>query len=123
VDSRNVLLVCSGICQEVENCLQQAGCHVTRVNRGSAAVIQARHETLDAAVLISTESEMDLAEIALNLRDINPSIAIIFVSSHHTRSEDADPTDAIAHAIPRATVLRKGELGNYLDSPEWKGCA
>jgi DNA-binding response OmpR family regulator len=104
----------------VETCLEEAGCHITKVNRGAAAVNQARHETLDAAVLISTGPEMDLAEIALNLRDINPSIAIIFISGHHSRDEEADPTDAIAHAIPRAKVLAKGELGHYLDSPEWK---
>jgi len=120
VESIKVLLVCSEICKEVENCLHEAGCHVSKVDRGAAAVNQARHEKLDAAVLISTGPEMDLAETALNLRDINPSIAIIFIAGRQSRDREAAPTDAIAHAIPRAKVLAKGELGDYLDSPEWK---
>jgi len=119
VESRNVLLVCNGMCNDVENCLRQAGCQVTKVDRGAAAVNQVRHETLDTAVLISTGPEMDLAETALNLRDINPSIAIIFIADRQGRSEDEGPTDAIAHAIPKAIVLTAVELGHYLDSPHW----
>jgi PleD family two-component response regulator len=102
VEPRKVLLVCSVICKEVENRLQRAGCHVTKVDHGAAAVNRARHETLDAAVLISTGPDMDLAETALNLRD-----------------DETDPTDAVAHAIPRAKVLTTGELEEYLDSLEW----
>ena len=119
MEPRKVLLVCSGICKEVENCLQQAGCRVTKVDQGRAAVNRARHEMLDTAVLISTGPDMDLAETALNLRDINPSIAIIFVADRQGGDQEADPTDAIAHAIPKAKVLTTIELGPYLDSPEW----
>ena len=111
-------MVCNEICNEVENCLQQAGCHVTKVDQGDMAVKRARHEILDAAVLISTGPEMDLAETALNLRDINPSIVIIFIAGRSS-NEGADPTDTIAHAIPRAKVLTTNELGQYLVSPEW----
>jgi DNA-binding NarL/FixJ family response regulator len=118
VEPRKVLLVCSVICKEVENRLQRAGCHVTKVDHGAAAVNRARHETLDAAVLISTGPDMDLAETALNLRDINPSIAIIFVAGRQG-DDETDPTDAVAHAIPRAKVLTTGELVEYLDSLEW----
>ena len=119
VESRKVLLVCSGICNEVENCLQQAGCQVTKVDQSAAAVNRARHEALDAAVLVSTGPEMDVAETALNLRDVNPSIAIIFVAGRQGCDEEAGLTDAIAHAIPKAKVLTTIELGHYFESPEW----
>ncbi len=92
---------------------------MTKVDQGSAAMNRARHEALDAAILISTGPEMDLAETALNLRDINPSMTIIFVADLQAENQEADQTDAIAHAIPKATVLTAGELGLYLDSPEW----
>jgi DNA-binding response OmpR family regulator len=118
VDSRKVLLVCSEVCKEVENCLLQAGCHVTKVDHGDMAVKRARHEMLAAAVLISTGPEMDLVETALNLRDINPSIVIIFIADRCSH-ERADPMDAIAHAIPRAKVLTTIELGQYFVTPDW----
>lgn len=119
MEPRRVLLVCNQICKEVENYLHHAGCQVTRVSRGTAAVDRARHETLDAAVLISTGPEMDLAETALNLRDIKPSIAIVIIADRQSAVEEADQTGAIAHAVPRIRVLTVDELGHYLDSPEW----
>ena len=91
---------------------------MSKVDQGDIAVKQARHEILDAAVLISTGPDMDLVETALNLRDINPSIVIIFIADRRSH-ERADPMDAIAHAIPRAKVLTAMELGQYLDSAEW----
>lgn len=92
---------------------------MTRVDQSAAAVNRARHESLDAAVLISTGPEMDLAETALNLRDVNPSIAIIFVADRQGCDEEAGLTDAIVHAIPKARVLTTIELGPYFESPEW----
>jgi len=79
------------------------------VDHGAAAVERAKHESLGAAVLISTGSEMNLAETALNLRDIHPSIEIIIVADRKPIEE----IDAVLRAISKTKTLTQSELNSY----------
>jgi DNA-binding NarL/FixJ family response regulator len=121
VDSRKVLLVCSPQCGQVEDQLLRAGYYVTKVDEGTAAIERAKHQPLNAAVLISTGKEMDLAETVLNLRDVNPDVEIIIVAGAHHSEERAGQTAAIVRALPDTTVVTPGELDRHLASLPWKG--
>jgi hypothetical protein len=111
---KRVLLVCATDCPDAEECLTRARCFVVKVDKGTRAVDCARRENLDAAVLISTGKEMDLAETALNLADVNPSLEIIIVVASKRAEEQAVSANAVAHAIPKAKVLTDTELSGYL---------
>ena len=111
---KKILLVCSPDCNRVEQHLVHAGYGVTKVGEGTAAIERAKHELLNAAVLISTGKEMDLAETIFNLRDVNPSIEIIIIANPDSAEEKAAETAAIVQALPETTVLKASELDSYL---------
>jgi hypothetical protein len=111
---KRVLLVCAAGCPEVEECLARARCFVIKVDNGTTAVDRARRENLDATILISTGKEMDLAETALNLADVKPSLDIIIIMAPKPAEEEAVSADVVAHAIPKAKVLTDSELSGYL---------
>ncbi|OGQ78883.1 MAG: hypothetical protein A3F90_09295 [Deltaproteobacteria bacterium RIFCSPLOWO2_12_FULL_60_19] len=113
---QKVMLVCSEDCNEVEKCLQVAGCSVTQVKSGGAAVAQADREYFDAAVLVSTGSNMDLAETVFNLRDINRSMRIIILASRDDIARGAVVIKAVAEAMPKTRWLTVAELENYVRS-------
>ena len=110
---KRVLLVGQVGCSELEERLVRAGYFVTSAGNGSAAIFRARHKNLDAAILVSTGAEMDVAETALNLRDVNSALDIIIVVSKRDE-EESFPADVIAYAIPKTKVLTDDELSDYL---------
>jgi hypothetical protein len=122
-EPKKVLLVCSRGCAYVEEHLLHAGYRVTKVGEGAAAIERAKHELLNAAVLISTGKKMDLTETVLNLKDVNPGIEIIIIADSRRAEEKAAQTAAIVKALPETTVLKVNELDRYLASPSEKGKA
>jgi hypothetical protein len=118
---KRVLLVCSRRCDRVENDLRHAGYRVIKVADGAVAIERAKHERLNAAVLISTGTQMDLAETALNLKDINSTVEIIIVVGSDIAGEKAAQTAAIIRALPETSVVTIGEFDRYLASLESKG--
>ena len=90
-DPKNILLVCSPLCTRVEGLLVQAGCHVTKVAQAITALERIKHDVIDDVILISTGSEMDVTETALNLRDVNPSVEIIILIADRQTIEDTTP--------------------------------
>ncbi len=120
-DPKNILLVCSPLCTRVEGLLVQAGCHVTKVAQAITALERIKHDVIDDVILISTGSEMDVTETALNLRDVNPSVEIIILIADRQTIEDTTPeTTTINFAIPKTKVLTATQLDQYLKSTEWK---
>lgn len=115
-ESKRILLVCSRGCTRVEQYLVEAGYCLTKVDEGKAAIARAKHEPLNAAVLVSTGMEMDLAETVLNLKDVNPGVPIIIVAGSSIAEEKVVQTAAIVRALPETTVVTAGELAHYLTS-------
>lgn len=111
---KKALLVCSSGCSRVREHLLRAGYSVTGVDQGTAALERARHEILSAAVLVSTGTEMDLAETVFNLKDIDPGIKIIIIADSENPEEKTAQTNAIIRACPGTPVLRVNELERYL---------
>ena len=118
---KKVLLVCSRGCAGVEENLRHAGYRVIKVADGAVAIERAKHERLTAAVLISTGTQMDLAETALNLKDINSTVEIIILVGSDTAGEKAAQTAAIVRALPETSVVTIGEFDRYLASVASKG--
>jgi DNA-binding response OmpR family regulator len=108
------LLVCSERCEEVERCLETAGCSVTRAIDGEIAVSSVRREMFDAAVLVSTGQEMDLAETVLNLRDLRKSMPILIVTGVDDGGQNAVARAVVEESVPNTKVLSLEELRNFL---------
>jgi hypothetical protein len=115
-EPKKILLVGSDACTDVEEQFVRADCHVVKTNGGAAAVACAKHNSFRAAVLMSTGREMDLAETALNLRDIQPALEIIILVDRTPEKEMAAQADAVLRAIPKSRMLTKPELNSYLAS-------
>jgi hypothetical protein len=112
--SQKVLLVGSRACAHVEELLVRAGWCVVNVDEGATAVERVKHESLRAAVLISTGRGMDLAETALTLRDIDPSLEIIILADRKPIEKDT-----VFRAIPKTKIVTQSELNSYLASSKW----
>jgi DNA-binding response OmpR family regulator len=113
---KKVLLVCARECTRIEDRLLHAGCLVTKVAHGTAAVEGVKHGAVNAVVLISTGSEMDLTETALNLRDVDASVEIIILADRDTTERRKHEANTIAHVIPKTRVLTMSQLDDYLKS-------
>jgi len=111
--SKSILLVCCGRSDQVETRLRAAGCAVTRVADGRAAVSSTKRYAFDAAVLISTGSEMDVTETALNLRDVSPLMPILIANETVSGRKRLSMT-RLAEVIPKTIALPIKELTNYL---------
>jgi len=112
--TQKILLVGSKASEPVEELFVRAGYYVVKVDDGIAAVECAKHESLRTAVLISTGRSMDLAETALTLKDIVPSLEIIILADRKHAEETATQTDAVSRAIPKAKIFTQSELSSYL---------
>jgi DNA-binding response OmpR family regulator len=119
-EPKKVLLVCAPECTRIEDRLLHAGCLVTKVAHGTAAVESIKHGAINAVILISTGSEMDLTETALNLRDVNASAEIIILADRETAEEKVREANTIAHVIPKTKVLTMSQLDDYLKSARWQ---
>ena len=112
--SKSIMLVCSGPSYAVESRLRAVGCAVTKVADGRSAVSSTRRYAFDAAVLISTGTEMDVTETALNLRDVSPLMPIFIIADKTVSRRKRLSTPHVAALIPRTITLQIKELTNYL---------
>jgi DNA-binding response OmpR family regulator len=110
-----IMLVGSEIPHALMELLLDTGSRVTKLPSGKTAVSHAHRETFDAAILVSTGEEMDLAETVFNLRDINRSMEMIIVSDGGDTDEGAIPKEALASFVPNAKVMTTQELKKHFD--------
>jgi DNA-binding response OmpR family regulator len=113
--SKSILLVCCGRSDVVENRLRRLGGVVTKVSDGRSAVSLIRRHTFDAAVLISTGTEMDITETALNLRDVSPLMPIFILVDKMAARRKRVPISRAAELIPKTITLQITELARYLE--------
>lgn len=88
---------------------------VLTVPDGKMAVSRAHREIFDAAVVVSTGEEMDVAETVFNLRDISSSMELIIVSDHRDTSGSAVPQETLVRFVPNARVMTTQELKRHFD--------
>ena len=112
--SKNILLVCSDRSDATEGRLRATGCRVTRVADGRSAVSLTKRYGFDAAVLISTGTEMDVTETVLNLRDVNPPMPIFIIADKSGSGRKLLSRSHVAELIPKTITLGIKELMDYL---------
>lgn len=105
---KKILLVCAGSCAALEKRLAAAGCLVINAGGGSAAVHRARREIFETAVIVSTGSEMDLAETVFNLRDVSYPLEIVIVAD--AVGSGRDLIERIAATVPNTIILDSEKL-------------
>jgi hypothetical protein len=113
---RRILLVCSNGCDEVEKALASAGCVVIIARDGGTAISQARSQLFDAAVLVSTGREMDLAATALNLRAVRVSMPIVIPTGFVDAGEIHQRRELIASLIPNTKLLDFAGFASFFDT-------
>lgn len=112
--SKNILLVCSDRSHAAEGRLRATGCKITKVADGRSAVSLTKRYGFDAAVLISTGTEMDVTETALNLRDVNPPMPIFIIAEKSESGRKLLSRSHVAELIPKTITLGIRELTNFL---------
>jgi len=115
------LLVSTSDCSELRFNLARAGWTARKVSDGATALTRARHENVDAIILVSTGSDMDLTETALNLRDLQPSAEIILLTGFERGGRTRAELLPIARALAKTQILSTEELSGYLAARA--GCA
>jgi len=109
-----IMLVSTQAGGETENCLRAAGCCVARMGDGVFALVHAKRERFDLAVLVSTGKAMDLTETFLALRDIDKWMEIIIVADPED-NKCSELTKRIgAREFANAHVLTIAELREQL---------
>jgi hypothetical protein len=79
-------------------------------------VSQAQREMFDAAIIVSTGHDMDVAETIFNLSDINKALQFIIFSDPATVGEPEISTRFLERAVRNTTVMNLEELQSYLAS-------
>lgn len=81
---------------------------MTAARDGRSAVLEARRSIFDAAVIVSTGTEMDLAETVFNLRDVRSSMEIVIIAG--SDEVGGEVIGEIAAAVPNVIVADIGGL-------------
>ncbi len=110
-----VMLVGRDIPEQLMQVILDTGSSVTTLPSGRSAVSHAHHETFDAAIIISTGEEMDLAETVFNLRDVNRSMEVILVSDPAGANESAIPKQTLVRLVPNTKVMNTQQLKRHLE--------
>jgi hypothetical protein len=76
----------------------------------NTAIERAQHEIFDAALLISTGEEMDLAETVFNLSDVSGAMELIILSDQTNTASSAISKELLAELVSSASVMTTQDL-------------
>ena len=113
-----IMLVGTEIPPPLMELLLDSGSQVTRIPTGRAAVSHAQRKMFDAAIIVSTGDEMDVAETIFNLSDINRAMQVILISERAKISDLEIPKDSLERVVPNTKIMTLRELKIYLDSKQ-----
>ena len=100
----------------LEKRLQAAGCQVIKVSDEEAALDYVRHEVFDKAVMVSTGSLIDTAEMIFSLRDLNRSMEIIILVDRAGRHTNRLLRQLLLHPIAGTHIMTRRQLQKALHS-------
>jgi DNA-binding response OmpR family regulator len=109
---QKLLVVGSEIPEPVKRILSEVNAKVSHVADGNTAIARAHHENFDAALLISTGEEMDLAETVFNLSDVSRAMELIILSDQTITASSAISKELLAKLVSSASVMTTQELHN-----------
>ena len=98
----------------LEKRLQAAGCQVVKVTDEEAALDHVRHEIFDKAVMVSTGSLMNTAEMIFSLRDLNRSIEIIILVDRPGKHTNRLLRQLLLHPIAGTQIMTRRQLQRAL---------
>jgi hypothetical protein len=98
----------------LEKRLQAAGCQVIKVSDEEAALDYVRHEVFDKAVMVSTGSLIDTAEMIFSLRDLNRSMEIIILVDRAGRHTNRLLRQLLLHPIAGTHIMTRRQLQKAL---------
>ena len=98
----------------LEKRLQAAGCQVIKVTDEETALDQVRHKVFDKAVVVSTGSLINIAEMIFNLRDLNRSIKIIILVDRLGKHTDRLLRQLLQHPIEGTQIMTRRQLQKAL---------
>jgi hypothetical protein len=110
-----IMLIGSKLPVPLMKLLLDSGSRVTRIPSGKTAVSHAQREMFDAAIIVSTGGDMDVAETIFNLTDINNAMQFILLSDPTKPSEPEIPKESLERVVPNTKVMTMKELRSYLD--------
>ncbi len=100
--------------QILEKRLQAAGCQVFKVIDKEAALDQVRHEIFDKAVMVSTGSLINTAEMIFSLRDLNRSMEIIILLDRPGKPTNRLRRQLLLHPIAGTQIMTRRQLQKTL---------
>src|SRR5688500_15689808 len=100
--------------QIVERRLLAAGFQVIKVTDEETALNQARHEVFDKAVMVSTGSLINIAEMIFNLRDLNRSMEVIVLVDPQGKHTNRLLRQLLQHPIEGMQIMTRRQLQKEL---------
>ena len=113
-NQRKIMLVGSDDKRILERRFLAAGCPVIVAKDGETAIHYARHEVFRTTVLVSRGSLINVAEIAFNLRDLNPSMEIILLVDRLGKQNNRFFRQLLDHPIEGTEILTRRQLQKRL---------
>ena len=107
---QKILIVGSEIPEPLGRILSEVNAKVSHVLDGNTAIMRAEHEIFDAALLISTGEEMDLAETIFNLSDVSGAMELIILSDQTNTASSAISKELLAELVSSASVMTTQDL-------------
>jgi hypothetical protein len=112
---QKIMVVGSEIPEPLNRILSKANTKVRHVLDGSTAIACAHHESFDAALLISTGEEMDLAETIFNLSDVSGAMELIILSDQSETVNSPIPKELLPELVSSASVMTTQDLQNRFE--------